>query len=335
MILQECGLSVDREQRELNPHGTASFPCAAYLETFEGGSADAVGWHWHEETEIIYIKSGCMKLRLPGKSFRGKTGELFFINSNILHAIDAETDLEIWSMVFHPSLVSGPEDSVYSRKYVKPLISCGELPGYFIRKEQDSAAGVIAGTAGNSNAGAAGASEAGAPGSEEWESQFADSFLEAFHAAESEQPGYEFVIRDRLSSCLFLLYRKNESRIRSGHMGLDQDGMRIRAMLELIQEHYPDDIGLSEIAGAAGIGERECLRCFKRVLQLSPVQYLIKFRIMKGAAMLVEKPGSSVAEISSMCGFDSPSNFTQTFRRFYRCTPREYRMQQTRTASGE
>ena len=38
------------------------------------------------------------------------------------------------------------------------------------------------------------------------------------------------------------------------------------------------------------------------------------------------RPDESIAQVAAACGFDSPSNFSQQFRRFYRCTPREYRL---------
>ena len=81
-------------------------------------------------------------------------------------------------------------------------------------------------------------------------------------------------------------------------------------------------------AAAADISERECLRCFQKMLQISPIQYLLKYRVMQGAKMLLEDPAASISEAAVRCGFDSPSNFTKMFRRFYNCTPREYRHMQ-------
>ena len=89
------------------------------------------------------------------------------------------------------------------------------------------------------------------------------------------------------------------------------------------------DISLSDIAGTADIGERECLRCFQKTIQLSPIQYLLKYRIMQGAEMLLCCPESSISDIALSCGFDSPSNFAATFKRFYNRTPREYRKTET------
>ena len=46
---------------------------------------------------------------------------------------------------------------------------------------------------------------------------------------------------------------------------------------------------------------------------------------MQGAEMLLANPSGRISEIATHCGFDSASNFAKMFKRFYNCTPREYR----------
>ena len=98
-------------------------------------------------------------------------------------------------------------------------------------------------------------------------------------------------------------------------------------MLEHIHTHYFEPLQLSDIAQAADLSERECLRCFNRTIGDTPVQYLLKHRLLRSAAMLHSMPSASIAEISAKCGFDHPSYYTKQFRRFYQCTPRDYRSQ--------
>ena len=105
----------------------------------------------------------------------------------------------------------------------------------------------------------------------------------------------------------------------------DTDNIRIQKMISFIHEHFQENLDLAQIARAADIGERECLRCFNRAFQTSPIQYLLKYRITQGASMLLRSPHSSISSIAGMCGFNSPSNFSQMFVRFFKCTPREYR----------
>lgn len=124
---------------------------------------------------------------------------------------------------------------------------------------------------------------------------------------------------------VFFLYGELNPQTDTQNVPPSQDNLRIRKMLAYIHKNFADDISLSEISSAAGISERESLRCFKKTIQLSPIQYLLKYRIMQGAEMLRKHPADSISEIATLCGFDSPSNFAKIFKRFYNCTPREYR----------
>ena len=147
----------------------------------------------------------------------------------------------------------------------------------------------------------------------------------AFDALENDSRGVEFIIRENLARICFCLYEKFESRLNVQAALSDQDTIRIQKMLNFLHRNFADNLSLKEIAGAADISERECLRCFKKMLQISPVQYLLKYRVMQGAEMLLANPASSISEVAAYCGFDSPSNFAKMFKRFYSCTPREYR----------
>ena len=61
MPLQECSVNVNRELKELRPHGTLDFPCAGYSALYADDEGDIITWHWHEEMEIVYVMEGCME----------------------------------------------------------------------------------------------------------------------------------------------------------------------------------------------------------------------------------------------------------------------------------
>lgn len=293
MALQECILNLDQKLKELNPHGTLDFPCAGYSSYYTNREENAIPWHWHEELEIIYIVEGCMELKIPSKSFYIEKGHAFIINSNVLHYGIGADHCSLHSLVFSPRLISGNDDSAFAKKYILPLISCNAFSGFSILPSENQ--DII-----------------------RW-------FCNAFDAMEREVPGFEFIVRENLSRICFFLTQEFEDKLDMPDAPLNQDNLRIRKMLEYIHENYSSDIMLSKIARVADIGERECLRCFQKTIQLSPIQYLLKYRIMRGAEMLLYSPESSISDIAASCGFDSPSNFAKTFKRFYNCTPREYR----------
>ncbi len=293
MRLQDCGFILNQASKELRPHGTIEFPCAGYSSHHTNRSKNVIPWHWHEELEIISIVSGKLKVKVPSKSFILEQGDCIVINSNILHFAAAEGDCRLHSLVFAPSLIGGNDNSVFAKKYMLPLLSCHSFTGYYISCKE--------------------------------EEQIVCWFQEAFTSMLQNTQGFEFIVRGCLSRICLFLYGIFEQELGIQDIAMNQDHLRIKKMLAYIHEHFSENISLGDIAKAADIGERECLRCFQKTIQLSPIQYLLKYRIMQGAKMLLNNPADGVAEIAGFCGFDSPSYFSKMFGRFYGCTPRSYK----------
>ena len=293
MALQECGLNLDRNSKELKPHGKIDFPCAGYSSSHTDIPEDVIPWHWHEEMEIINIIEGNLILKSPEYTFRLEKGQTAVINSNIIHYAAAEPKCALNSLVFSPALISGEKESVFAKKYIRPLLSCHAFSACQIDMDVNE--------------------------------QVSEWFSCAFDALANDSMGYEFIVRENLSRICLYLYEKFEPRIDRQSADLDQDNLRIQRMLNFLHNNYSYSIGLKDISKAADVSERECLRCFKKMLDISPIQYLLKYRAMQGAMMLGANSFSSISEVAARCGFDSPSNFAKIFKRFYKCTPREYR----------
>lgn len=291
MALQKCGLNLNHLSRELQPHGTSDFSCAGYASRHTDRPEEAIPWHWHEELEIVFIKEGVLHVQIPQTTFKLKKGDCLAINSNVLHYAAAAPLCELQSLVFAPVLITGSNESVYAKKYMNPLLSCASFHGFLWNAD----------------------------------SSIAELFCSAFQALAEETSGYEFIVREMLSRLSFLLYQEYVQETVAGDIGLNLDSLRVRKMLTYMHNNFSNNISLPEIAKTVGIGDRECLRCFKRTIRLSPMQYLLKYRIMHGAKLLLENPASSISEIAAQCGFDSPSNFSKMFRRFYSCTPRDFK----------
>lgn len=289
----ECGLNLGRGLKELQPHGSLEFPCAGYAACYTDRQEDIIPWHWHEEMEIVYVENGQMEVKIPSQSFFMEKGDCLVINSNELHYGEAIETCELRSLVFSPALIAGNESFVFAKKYIQPLLACNHFCGYFIKAGDDE--------------------------------KVARWFTGAFEALAKEGCGYEFIVREMLSRICLFLYEKWNLQAARQDISLNQDNLRIRKMLAFIHKNFANDISLPEIAAVADIGERECLRCFQKTIQISPIQYLLKYRIMQGAEMLLGNPADSISEIAALCGFDSPSHFSKTFKHFYNCAPREYK----------
>lgn len=296
MEQQKISLNLTEDRKELEIRGTPMFPCEAYTGDVRNYISEEIPWHWHEELEAVYVLKGRMRVGVDGGSFTLDEGEGLIINSNVLHSARAarEGACEYISFVFHESLISGSAESILGQRYVRPFTSRREIAGVHLK------------------------SDAG------WREEAARCILKAYQAYDKREFGFEFPVRDGLSQMWYRMITHMEDSKMKERAGESLEAVRIKAMLRYIQEHFMENLELSAIAGAASIGERECLRCFKKALGIPPIQYLLKYRITMAAALLRETD-LPVTEVGSRTGFDSPSYFSLIFKRFMGCTPTQYR----------
>ncbi|MBV7273982.1 AraC family transcriptional regulator [Clostridium sp. PL3] len=300
MSVEVCKLILcDINQHELKVRGTPMFPCGGYFADISDNVTGDIPWHWHEEIEAVVVSSGAMNMSLNGTNFTLKKGEGVFINSNVLHSMQivGDTGCILNSFVFHSNLISGTAESVFEQRYVRTLLGCDTLPGIPFYCGVD------------------------------WHRQAVQCIQEAYEAYKEEEFGYELIVREKLSHMWYLIVKNMMSILKQQNQNKNYNIVRIKNMLDFLHYHYDEPLELHQIAAVVNISERECLRCFQKSIGMTPIQYLIKYRVSV-AVRLLEETNTPITEICSRVGFDSPSYFSKIFKRFMRCTPSSYRKRQ-------
>lgn len=98
----------------------------------------------------------------------------------------------------------------------------------------------------------------------------------------------------------------------------------IKTMKQFIQEHYSENLNLDTIAGSAFLSASYASRLFKKVLNISVMDYLLKIRIDEAKKMLKENE-LQIEEIAARAGYSDSSYFTKVFRKAEGVTPSQYR----------
>jgi len=93
-----------------------------------------------------------------------------------------------------------------------------------------------------------------------------------------------------------------------------------------IDNHYAENIDLSNIADEAYFSKFHFIRLFKDIYGKTPHHYLTQVRI-DNAKLLLTKD-IPVADVSFTVGFDSPTSFTAVFKRITGTTPSAFQKQQ-------
>ena len=109
---------------------------------------------------------------------------------------------------------------------------------------------------------------------------------------------------------------------------------RLQTMLAFIWQNYQRRITLDEIAAAAHVGGRECLRCFQSCMQKTPFEYLLEYRTEMSKRLLRDTQ-LSVMEVAAETGFSSAAYYGKIFRRLCGMTPGAYRRQEKLQAARQ
>lgn len=254
-----------------------------------------VPWHWHEEVEFKYVESGSLRMRTEKDEFILHAGEACFTNMNIMEmseAMDRTQDTNVITFVFHPALISGHFQSIYEKKYVRPVLTNRQIKVIKITSETESGAAICKG------------------------------LLKVSRLY--DQGNTELQIRNLLSEIWLHLIKEIEIHLNSQPAESLRSKDRIRYMLQYIYTHYAEKITLEDIAASANISEREALRTFKKALDKAPFDYLNEYRLDK-ARELLETSDLTVTEIAVSTGFSDSAYFGKVFRKYFESTPGNYR----------
>ena len=293
MALSECNTTVDHTGRELLEHGTTAFPIACYHDDFR---ICDVPWHWHEEWEAVLITQGNCLVAAGNQKVNLSAGEGFFIHSGALHGCwDIENSCcRFHSIVFHPRLVGGSPDSIFYQQCVQPLLE-DSGPELIVLKPESP-----------------------------WQKPALEAIEDAWQQCTAEAEGFPFRVRNALSELVWLLLGHLSPAAAPTSTKNLRDAQRIKAMLRCIHGQFDSELTTADIAAAASVSESECLRCFRKTIGTTPIQYLKQFRIQQAAKLLTETR-QKISDIAVHCGFQDMSYFTKAFREQMGCTPTQYR----------
>lgn len=105
----------------------------------------------------------------------------------------------------------------------------------------------------------------------------------------------------------------------------DDDGKRMRAVIEYAMENFDEPISLDVVAEKANMSKNAFCRYFKKRTNKTFFQFLIEIRIENACKLLYNNQELPIASISSLCGFQNIANFNRKFKELKGVTPSQYK----------
>ena len=103
----------------------------------------------------------------------------------------------------------------------------------------------------------------------------------------------------------------------SSHAGAN----RIAPVVHYIEENFHQSLDVETIARFAGMSSSTLHEQFKQVTSVSPMQFVKSLRLHRAHSLLLS--GQQAAETSFQVGYNSPSQFSREFKRFFGAAPKE------------
>jgi AraC family transcriptional regulator of arabinose operon len=94
--------------------------------------------------------------------------------------------------------------------------------------------------------------------------------------------------------------------------------------LDYIEHNYHKNIKVQGIADYIGINRSYLTNCFKSVLNISPQEYILSYR-MNQARTLLKNTNIPINEVALQVGYDDALNFSKCFKKIYGVSPSNYR----------
>ncbi|RAU91466.1 hypothetical protein DQG13_29370 [Paenibacillus sp. YN15] len=252
---------------------------------------------------MMLVLAGRVRMQLSGKVYEGEAGDIFFVNSNVLHGVEAlEAGAELLGVVWDIHLITSLMEEV-ELQHLYHLLIRSEVHPVLARARQP-----------------------------EWDA-YGGALLEVRREYESRGLGY----RTAIKFGVFQLVREQLRKLPGAEdlMKITQDYERLKPAIECIEQGYSGKLLLEEVAGAAGLSLFHFCRLFKRVMNRTVQQFVQEVRLRE-ARRLLRDTDLPMAELSERVGYCNPNYFARVFREHTGTTPLRMRKQfQDMNAAGQ
>ena len=98
----------------------------------------------------------------------------------------------------------------------------------------------------------------------------------------------------------------------------------IREAINYIEQNFPFDISIEDIASHCGINRSYFGKIFHESVGKTPQHFLISYRMMK-AAELLKMTDLSIADVGNAVGYPNQLHFSRAFKNIYGVSPKNWR----------
>ena len=292
-------MSRKKEYEEKEKHGTAQFPVGLHKLEYPADTDVMFYVHWHQEFEFLVLTEGKVLFTIEDREYVMNPGDIVFINSNYLHMAKNICGgvCSFYAIDFSYHVLNEDIHSIFSKKFIRPILNDKYVFPEFMPVSEDE--------------------------DKCWQKDIRNYLHEIGECPEHELEPFELMIRSRILAIWDIL-DKNCVRAQKDNDIENRYSERLEPVISYIKENYAYEKTLGELAAILPMSEGQFSRVFKQTMKLSPIQYLMRYRILQSCKLLQDTE-KKIGEIANLSGFNNISYFNRVFLNTIGCTPKEYR----------
>ena len=278
------------ELKENKPHGTKDDPFSTY-HIENAGRSFQIPVHWHDEFEIIYVRSGFLTVSISGESYIGKTGDAFVVSPGNLHLMGSQTGtVDYYTFLFPLKYISFRTDDMLDEKLLEPLNSGHVM---IFPRVKDTA------------------------------KELCEQLIEIYEAKNDESVSkITTQVRTKIILLQFILEMWKKGFViendTSGRNTIEKE------MVSYIQQNFTGKISLREFGEQFHLSEKYISRYFKEHFHITLSQYVTYLRL-EHAKQLLQDTDIPVTDVAMQSGYQNVSYFIRSFQKAYAVSPLKYR----------
>ena len=292
-------MSRKKEYEEKEKHGTAQFPVGLHKLEYPADTDVMFYVHWHQEFEFLVLTEGKVLFTIEDREYVMNPGDIVFINSNYLHTAKNICGgvCSFYAIDFSYHVLNEDIHSIFSKKFIRPILNDKYVFPEFMPVSEDE--------------------------DKCWQKDIRNYLHEIGECPEHELEPFELMIRSRILAIWDILDKNSVSAQKDKDIE-SRYSERLEPVISYIKENYAYEITLGELAAILPMSEGQFSRVFKQTMKLSPIQYLMRYRILQSCKLLQDTE-KKIGEIANLSGFNNISYFNRVFLNTIGCTPKEYR----------
>jgi len=254
---------------------------------------DPTIFHCHDFMELVCIESGQGVHFTKNESYPIAAGDVFVIRKHDAHGYSNTNNLRLINVLFYPDQLA------------LPLKELDGLSGYhaMFGPRRPSGSGLKSHLRLDLK-----------------QLAHVESLISSLERVlEEKEKGFSFMAKALFMQIIHVLscyYEGRQTRIRP----LLE---KISGAIAHIEQNYANPIRPADLAGLVYMSQRNLYRHFRSATGLSPLEYLIRLRVMRGAELL-RQGRTNVTEAAFQTGFNDSNYFSRTFCAVMGVSPRTF-----------